>query len=294
VVYAPADPTASSTPAKIAANSSLAGLDSCGVRYCLSRDLEYGLVGGPGKSFHLLTIPKQDRNATPAAGFYVRAHAVSGVDVVFLIANPSFGEIAFGLSAIAIASLLVAISGRMGLLVSIEHVSNLLLLFFRERLVSPAVLPAISPAVPRREYGASANPDAVIHHLSERFISHAVKHTRAQRLIGLFALILATAAPIRHVVIETTVTPKRTVLQRAIREKAASVARKLIEIGCGFASAGQEYTCKNVRQEKSVHIVSTCSSGHEACQKMQECRRYLQKLTNACRLDDLLLRLLLV
>src|SRR5450759_3002279 len=145
----------------------------------------------------------------------------------------------------------------MGLLVSIEHVSNLFLLVFRDWLVSPAVLPAISPTEPRREYGASANPDAVVHNLSERFISRAVKHTCAERLIGLFTLILAAAAPIRHVVIETTVTPKRTVVQRAIREKAASVARKLIEIGRGCASAGQDYTCKNVRQENSVHIVST-------------------------------------
>lgn len=133
----------------------------------------------------------------------------------------------------------------MSLPVLIEHVSRLHPLFFRERPVSPAELPAISPAVPRREYGASADPDAVIHHLGERFISRAVEHTRAERLVGLFALILAAAAPIRHVVIETTVTPERTVLQRAIREKAASVARKPVEIGRGRASAGQEYTRKN-------------------------------------------------
>ena len=148
-----------------------------------------------------------------------------------------------------VASLLAAISGRMGLLVAIELISYLLLLIFRERLVSPAVLPAVSPTVPCREYGTTAKPDAIIHRLGERFTSRAVKRTRMERLVGFFALILAAASPICHVVIETTVTPKGPVLQRAVREKAASVACKLIEIGCDCAPAGQEYTCKNLHQK---------------------------------------------
>lgn len=113
-----------------------------------------------------------------------------------------------GTTAGAIASLLVAIPGRMVLVVVGEPLSNLLLFFFRERFVPPAVIPAISPAVPRWEYRATAYPDAVMHHLGECFIFRAVKHTHMECLIGFASFILAATAPIRNVVFETTVTPK--------------------------------------------------------------------------------------
>ncbi len=114
--------------------------------------------------------------------------------------------------------------------VAIEFFGGLFQFYFRERLITPSIFPAIAPAIPRWEYRTAANPDTIVHRCGERVVSAAIEHTCLQRIVGCHALFFSTAAPIRDVVIETTVAPKRPVIQCAIREKAASIAAEFIDI----------------------------------------------------------------
>src|SRR5674476_147263 len=106
-----------------------------------------------------------------------------------------------------IASLLSAISGRVGFIVTIEFFCDLFLFIFRESQITPAVFPAIAPSVPCRECRTAAEPYPIVHRRGERNVSGMLKHTCTQRLVGSLALFFGTAAPISDVVIKTAVTP---------------------------------------------------------------------------------------
>jgi hypothetical protein len=84
----------------------------------------------------------------------------------------------------------------------------------------------------------AAGTDAEVHGLGQRPVARAHQYAVPQPFIGPLPLLFRSAAPVVDVVQKTAGAPLRPVLDRAVGEKTASVAREIPEACCRACSTG--------------------------------------------------------
>src|ERR1700690_580496 len=129
------------------------------------------------------------------------------------------------------------IAGWMLCLVGVKFGADLLILLLSEQRIALSIIPAVSPAIPVGKCGMSSRADAVVHKVRQRLAAGAFEYTVPQQFIGALALRPGASAPIGDIVGQAAIAPQRPVLEVAIREQAAAVARKVME----FSSRGGNY-----------------------------------------------------
>jgi len=86
----------------------------------------------------------------------------------------------------------------------------------------------------------SACPNTVIHHIRQGLAASGLEHTLPQHFIRVLSVLLRSSLPIGYIVGQAAITPQRAVFHVAVREQAAAVAGKVMEIGGKGGTAGQE------------------------------------------------------
>jgi hypothetical protein len=86
----------------------------------------------------------------------------------------------------------------------------------------------------------AAGTDAEVHGLGKRIVAGVFEHAVAECRIRSFSLLLGTASPVGDVMQQAATAPLRPVRYRAVREKAAAVARKVRQVRSVRRRAGGE------------------------------------------------------
>jgi hypothetical protein len=133
----------------------------------------------------------------------------------------------------------LTIAGWMLRIVGLKFAEGLLILLLSERGIVLSIFPSVSPAIPGEERGMSSRADAVVHQVCQGLTAGALEHAIPQHFVGMLAILLCTSAPIGDIMGQAAIAPQSPVFDVAIREKAASVAREVMEISGRGGSYGE-------------------------------------------------------
>ena len=135
---------------------------------------------------------------------------------------------------------LLTVTGRMLFIIGVQLFPDPAFLLLRERSIHLAVFPAIPPAIPGGERGMSACPDTIIHHVRQDLATRTLEHTLPQNFVCVLAVLLCSALPISDIVGQAAIAPPCPVFHGAVREQAAAVTGKVMELGGKGGSIDQE------------------------------------------------------